>query len=206
MRKIPRASLTISILSDEDYGVLMASRDGPQTFGVFVAMLLVGRDRFQQKRARLMGKSSLVISDSLAHVASLGRISQSQLEQALAILARIAEQTGTQPWMYLDDDSHLVIRSFFKFNTKSGWSGQRFNKRGSVRDMPYQEYLQTDHWQELRQKALDRDGHCCRLCRSLDELQVHHNTYERRGMEELDDLITLCKRCHRKFHNKGVES
>jgi hypothetical protein len=72
--------------------------------------------------------------------------------------------------------------------------------------LSYDEYLQTPYWRELRLKVLNRDGHCCRLCRSTDQLEVHHNTYERRGMEELDDLVTLCKKCHQNFHdNRSIK-
>jgi hypothetical protein len=31
---------------------------------------------------------------------------------------------------------------------------------------------------------------------------VHHITYERIYAEDLDDLITVCNRCHEKVHSK----
>lgn len=69
--------------------------------------------------------------------------------------------------------------------------------------LPYQEYLKTDHWQAMRKATLDRDRAACRICRSTDRLNVHHNTYERRGDEAPDDLITLCAACHQIFHDNG---
>jgi len=68
--------------------------------------------------------------------------------------------------------------------------------------MPYYEYLQTDEWKNTRKRALRRAGFKCELCNSDGELHVHHKTYERRGDEDNDDLIVLCKNCHAKFHDK----
>lgn len=66
----------------------------------------------------------------------------------------------------------------------------------------YQEYLKSDHWKEIRLKALDRAGNRCQLCSSTDNLNVHHNTYKNRGNEDLKDLVVLCRECHAKFHDK----
>jgi len=74
-----------------------------------------------------------------------------------------------------------------------------------LRDMPYKEYLQTKHWQEIRKKALHRANYKCQLCSSKENLNVHHNTYENRGCEKEEDLIVLCQKCHGKFHDKFVE-
>jgi 5-methylcytosine-specific restriction endonuclease McrA len=71
------------------------------------------------------------------------------------------------------------------------------------RGMPYQEYLQTDQWQERRNDALKRAGFSCQVCCSRAQLHVHHRTYARRG-EELDtDLTVLCAECHKIFHTFG---
>jgi 5-methylcytosine-specific restriction endonuclease McrA len=71
-----------------------------------------------------------------------------------------------------------------------------------LRRMPYKEYLQTEHWQKVRQTALDHAKHRCQLCNASERLQVHHRTYERRGCEELIDLTVLCSYCHAKHHDK----
>jgi hypothetical protein len=74
-------------------------------------------------------------------------------------------------------------------------------KIAELRAMPYADYLQTEHWQAVRKATLERDEHRCQLCRSTERLQVHHNTYERRGCEDPDDTITLCGDCHQTFHD-----
>lgn len=74
------------------------------------------------------------------------------------------------------------------------------------REMPYREYLQTDHWQDTRKRALRRAGYACQLCNKRGRLHVHHRTYENLGDEDRDDLIVLCEHCHAKFHDKLEES
>lgn len=64
----------------------------------------------------------------------------------------------------------------------------------------YTLYLASDHWQEVRARTIERDGGHCMLCRSRRALQVHHNSYRNLGAEQDDDLVCLCRRCHRKFH------
>lgn len=71
-----------------------------------------------------------------------------------------------------------------------------------LRRLPYREYLKTDHWQQVRRDALRRAGYRCELCFASGQLDVHHKTYERRGMEQRGDLIVLCRDCHGKFHDK----
>jgi len=70
------------------------------------------------------------------------------------------------------------------------------------REIEYQEYLNSDHWKNIRLKALDRAGNRCQLCSSRDNLNVHHNTYRNKGHEDLKDLVVLCRECHAKFHDK----
>lgn len=69
--------------------------------------------------------------------------------------------------------------------------------------LPYADYLQTEHWQKTRTEALERALHCCQVCNSPTQLNVHHRTYERRGNELPEDLIVLCQSCHQLFHDNG---
>jgi 5-methylcytosine-specific restriction endonuclease McrA len=69
--------------------------------------------------------------------------------------------------------------------------------------MPYPEYLQTEHWHKVRDRALRRAGYRCQLGAShKGKLHVHHRTYENRGCEEDKDVIVLCEDCHAKHHGK----
>jgi len=71
-----------------------------------------------------------------------------------------------------------------------------------LKTMPYKEYLQTEHWKNIRKKVLAKARYKCQLCNNKNNLHVHHNTYENRGNERLEDLIVLCEDCHTKFHIK----
>ena len=66
--------------------------------------------------------------------------------------------------------------------------------------MDYQEYLNTDHWKEKRQEALEEYGYSCVLCGSGPNLEVHHRNYFNLWRENITkDLIVLCDKCHEKY-------
>jgi len=85
----------------------------------------------------------------------------------------------------------------------TAWQEERARNIEALRTMPYSEYLQTDHWREVRRRAQKRAGFRCEICNNPEGIQVHHRTYERRGEERNDDLIVLCENCHRTFHENG---
>jgi 5-methylcytosine-specific restriction endonuclease McrA len=66
----------------------------------------------------------------------------------------------------------------------------------------YKEYLTSDAWKAKRKAVLIRDGLRCQLCGHDKNLHVHHITYERIYVEDLEDLITVCQRCHENVHSK----
>ena len=69
----------------------------------------------------------------------------------------------------------------------------------------YQEYIKSHEWQETSRKAKIRAGYHCQMCHAEGNdstLNTHHNNYERLGLEFDSDLIVLCRKCHRKHHNK----
>lgn len=71
-----------------------------------------------------------------------------------------------------------------------------------LRRMPYKKYLLTEHWQKIRELALERAQSRCQLCSSQKFLEVHHNSYKNRGNEQdhMEDVAVLCSRCHGNFH------
>ena len=71
-------------------------------------------------------------------------------------------------------------------------------------DIPYKDYLQTPYWKCTSELARRKARYKCQLCGKTNTmLNVHHKTYENKGKEinNLDDLIVLCKNCHQKFHD-----
>jgi hypothetical protein len=70
----------------------------------------------------------------------------------------------------------------------------------------YAEYLKTDHWKNLRESVLVRDGRKCVHCQSRIGLQAHHKFYRSEWTDSIPaDLITLCRPCHKKEHGFAVE-
>src|SRR5690348_5977829 len=64
-------------------------------------------------------------------------------------------------------------------------------------------------WKARRQHILDRDDNKCVVCRSDNNLQVHHRQYHfSRSLNRFKDpwdyqdslLVTLCERCHQRGH------
>ncbi|MDV8000754.1 HNH endonuclease [Rhodococcus sp. IEGM 1408] len=54
-------------------------------------------------------------------------------------------------------------------------------------------------WRRVRAAVLDRDGHQCVQCRSTEHLEADHITpVAKGGTDDLENLRTLCRRCHRK--------
>ena len=125
-QRLPRASLCITILQDEDYFTLMRSPGGVEAFGVFVAMVVVARERLQQNKAvQVEGTHAIRLLNSIPHLAAMAHTGEEALTKAIATLGAVAGKTNSEPWMSVDDHGSLVIRSFFKFNTSSGWGGPR---------------------------------------------------------------------------------
>ena len=53
--------------------------------------------------------------------------------------------------------------------------------------------------------VLERDNYTCQLCENTTQLVIHHKDFS--GQSELpnndvDNLITLCRRCHINLHKK----
>lgn len=67
-------------------------------------------------------------------------------------------------------------------------------------DEEYKKYLSSLEWKSIRDKRIQMDGYKCTYCGSRENIIVHHTTYENVGHEKLDDLITLCKKCHYALH------
>lgn len=72
------------------------------------------------------------------------------------------------------------------------------------KNKPYSLFLESQYWQDVRFEIIKRDAYRCTQCRSYWDLQVHHYTYEHHYEEHLhhEDLITLCRTCHKKLHKE----
>ncbi len=64
----------------------------------------------------------------------------------------------------------------------------------------YQIYLQTDHWKQLRKKKIKSKRRCF-VCRSTQNLHVHHLEYRHLYDVKSIDLKVMCRRCHFLAHD-----
>jgi len=73
----------------------------------------------------------------------------------------------------------------------------------AIKKLSYQDFLQTFYWQIVKDRKKYRANYKCQLCGNGGTLHVHHSTYENHGNEinNLNDLIVLCDKCHEKFHD-----
>ncbi len=67
----------------------------------------------------------------------------------------------------------------------------------------YHEYINSPEWQLKRQEAFKAYGRHCMVCNSLNDLHVHHRTYDRFTDEAMSDLLVLCMTCHSLLHKQA---
>lgn len=68
----------------------------------------------------------------------------------------------------------------------------------------YHDYIKSDKWKAKRLECLKRDNYQCQKCGTAKNLVIHHWTYDRLGNEDLGDIVTLCKNCHKKVHENDL--
>ena len=67
----------------------------------------------------------------------------------------------------------------------------------------YHEYIHSEQWQKVRLERFRLDGFKCQLCGSGKNLEGHHVSYKHLGQpEEINDVVSLCKECHKKVHTE----
>ena len=111
-KKVPRASIACTILDDEDYIGLMATKGGAAAFGVFCALICAAK---VQKNKGVFKLSNLIISRMI-------QVTERQLLSSCKLITHICEQNSNDPWItgYLSGALHL--RNFLAWNS---WGGSR---------------------------------------------------------------------------------
>jgi 5-methylcytosine-specific restriction endonuclease McrA len=63
--------------------------------------------------------------------------------------------------------------------------------------------LTSEDYDMLRNEVLKRDGWRCQDCGAMKDLQVHHiRPRSQLGGDVMQNLVTLCARCHGKRHGR----
>ena len=71
-----------------------------------------------------------------------------------------------------------------------GW----YLKKGNAE---YERYIHSTAWRKKADERLELDHHICCVC-GREATEVHHLTYDNFRQEHMEDLISLCHRCHEK--------
>ena len=81
----------------------------------------------------------------------------------------------------------------------------KLNKRPKIvndkRRYYRKKYLKSEHWKNLKAKKL-KETPWCEKCYSQKFLDVHHIGYKNLYDVTVNDLTTLCRRCHDELHKK----
>ena len=76
----------------------------------------------------------------------------------------------------------------------------------AMSETKYSENLKDIRWVTKRRRMILRDGKKCTVCGSVKNLQVHHTFYYTDYREPWrypdDSLLTVCKDCHKKYHEE----
>jgi len=65
----------------------------------------------------------------------------------------------------------------------------------------HRDYMETNQWEKRRKEKLEKENHECERCGDT-ATQAHHTSYRNfnssNKQAEIDDLMALCRECHRK--------
>lgn len=71
--------------------------------------------------------------------------------------------------------------------------GWKYKKGNPV----YDRYIHSAEWRAKADQRMEKDGHICQVC-GKEASDVHHLTYDHFGYEDMGDLVSLCRKCHKK--------
>lgn len=146
----------------------------------------------------LMADWTGLISYTEDEIAQIAHVSVEECAEAIIFLSS-PDQNGENK----EYDGRRII------NTDNGWKILNFHryageerKKLSSGQKAYREFLKTKFWKSLSRQCLIRDNFRCTRCKSKKKLQAHHIIYRKSWFDTLlEDLETLCKRCHKTQHN-----
>lgn len=78
-------------------------------------------------------------------------------------------------------------------------------KNPNVSGKEYQDGGQKDFY-NVKSAVLNRDNYTCQICGEKDtRLEVHHIQFRSKGgSNRMDNLVTLCRNCHKQIHSGGL--
>lgn len=105
---------------------------------------------------------------------------------------------------YMHDATTLKVKTIEEATSANAgefWHTLLKDNRDSI-EMYRHGYLKSSAWAQKKKEVLKQDGYDrCKICKSDQDLEVHHETYDNIGKEPTSDLSTLCRPCHSHIHN-----
>jgi len=105
------------------------------------------------------------------------------------------------------------IRGEFDYDSYERWQESKYaekeqlsvaKKNYNFYTSPYYkyiEYLNSKKWKDKRNLVFERDNYKCQECKEKNADDVHHLTYDNLGNENLNELVSVCRECHKKIHD-----
>lgn len=106
---------------------------------------------------------------------------------------------------YIKNQEYQSIRSDLYqrcMNEAKKFTDEFKEKEFLIQKAKYDQYLQSPIWKQKAAIVKERDKYLCQMCLKEKATDVHHITYERIFNELTSDLISVCRSCHSKIHNK----
>lgn len=63
----------------------------------------------------------------------------------------------------------------------------------------YEDYLNSLHWKIFKEYILNKNEHCCSICKSNNKVDVYHIN-KKLGRETEEDVVVLCPLCYSKLN------
>ena len=58
----------------------------------------------------------------------------------------------------------------------------------------------------VQKKGRERDGGVCQICGNVHDPEGHHLIdYQYGGAASVDNIVTLCRDCHKEIHRGGLD-
>jgi hypothetical protein len=109
---VPRASIGVQTIDDDDFITLTDQPFGWSVFGIFTAMVILCRDE---------SSDTLKISTIKRRLG----LDSKQIQNTINLISDICESNGNESWIQATD-KEIKIRNFYKWNP--------IEKRGGVRE------------------------------------------------------------------------
>ena len=103
---------------------------------------------------------------------------------------------------------HGVIHQIFpkEYNVLNVLNHRNWNLIMPKHSQSYFDYIHSPQWQARSAECIRKAGYKCQQCGNIGKLEVHHKVYKNLGNEKDDDLIAVCKQCHKEIHAQKQEN